>query len=290
MGICSSSEACKTEAGLEFNDNLALDFTSSRRNDIPTYNINGNGERGIRVSKEFLTNLPSAKVLLVSSKSKRSADEPEEATPKVPRLLYDLPDDFCVPKELCLNQEEGLLLNKTTIRLFADYMLDDNKGFTNYKDDADVKVWLKKGNDLYEEHLVVKSVYTLDDDISVDKMVEVLRDVDSRTKWDNGQRETKSIRKFSDCFITFRNVAPMPIIQNRDFVEKMIIFQHNGAYYIYYSSIPDKFCPKRSGYTRGYTMYAVNRIKREGNKTIVRTSTHVPVSYTHLTLPTTPYV
>lgn len=110
MGICSSSEACKTEAGLEFNDNLTFDFSSSRRNNAPTYNVNGNGERDVKVSKEFLTNLPSAKVLLVSSKSKRSADEAEETTPKVPRLLYDLPDDFCVPKELCLNQEEGLSL------------------------------------------------------------------------------------------------------------------------------------------------------------------------------------
>ena len=103
--------------------------------------------------------------------------------------------------------------------------------------------------------------------------MEVLRDVDNRTKWDNNLREAKVIREFSDCFIIFRNVAPMPIIQDRDFVEKMLIFQHNGAYYIYYSSIPDKFFPPQSGYTRGYTMYAVNRIKKEGNKIIVRTST-----------------
>lgn len=30
------------------------------------------------------------------------------------------------------------------MRLFADYMLEDTQGFTNYKDTPDVKVWLKK--------------------------------------------------------------------------------------------------------------------------------------------------
>lgn len=104
-------------------------------------------------------------------------------------------------------------------------------------------------------------------------MIEVLRDVDTRTQWDSNILESKLIRKYSDCFITFRNAAPMPIIQNRDFAEKMLIFQYDDAYYIYYSSIPDKVCPKRSGFTRGYTMYAVNKIKRQGNKIVVRTST-----------------
>jgi hypothetical protein len=28
--------------------------------------------------------------------------------------------------------------------MFADYMLEDMEGFTNYKNDPDVKVWLKK--------------------------------------------------------------------------------------------------------------------------------------------------
>jgi len=30
------------------------------------------------------------------------------------------------------------------MRMFADYMLEDTQGFTNYKNEPDVKVWLKK--------------------------------------------------------------------------------------------------------------------------------------------------
>lgn len=117
------------------------------------------------------------------------------------------------------------------------------------------------------------SIYTLDEDITMDGMIKVLTDIDHRTDWDSGLIQAKILRRFSDCFIMFRTVVHMPIIQNRDFIEKMIVFQYEGSYYIYYSSVPDSYYEKTSDETRGYTMYAVNRISKIGRRIVVRTST-----------------
>lgn len=109
MGMCSSFEMCRAGDGSDFKDEFALEFAAVRNNGKPTYNHELDGENGGKISQDFLTKLPSSKVLLVSSKSRRSQDGLEEAQ-EVQGLRYDLPDDFAVPPELCLNQEEGLKL------------------------------------------------------------------------------------------------------------------------------------------------------------------------------------
>ena len=101
----------------------------------------------------------------------------------------------------------------------------------------------------------------------------MLQDIENRSKWDRSVLEGTVLHRYSNYFITFRTVVHVPIIENRDFVEKMIVYKFQDDYYIYYSSIPDTYCPKRKGYTRGYTMYALNKITRLNDKILVRTCT-----------------
>jgi len=109
MGMCASG-ICGSGYGTDFKDEFTLEFGSAYVKDN-LFSIE-NGNAFSKVSQEFLTNLPSAKVLLVSSKSKRGHKEKDgiEVRQEASGLLYDLADDFTVPKELCFNQEEGLLL------------------------------------------------------------------------------------------------------------------------------------------------------------------------------------
>jgi hypothetical protein len=64
----------------------------------------------------------------------------------------------------------------------------------------------------------------------------------------------------------------MPIIENRDFVEKIITFQMDDTYYMYSSSIPDTYCPKRPKCTRGYNIFSVTRIQRVNDKIVVNSA------------------
>eukprot|EP00826_Nyctotherus_ovalis_P010702 TRINITY_DN1280_c0_g1_i14.p1 TRINITY_DN1280_c0_g1~~TRINITY_DN1280_c0_g1_i14.p1 ORF type:complete len:159 (+),score=25.46 TRINITY_DN1280_c0_g1_i14:250-726(+) len=109
-------------------------------------------------------------------------------------------------------------------------------------------------------------MYTLDGRFPLDLVIEVLSDVNNRTKWEKQILEAELLRKYNESFFTSRMLIHTPWIENRDFAEKVLTFQVDDSYYIYSSSIPDKFCPKRSGCTRGYNIFSVTRMQKVGNK------------------------
>lgn len=100
-------------------------------------------------------------------------------------------------------------------------------------------------------------------------IIEVLTDVENRSKWESQILEGELIHRYGEFFSIYRLLFRTPIISNRDFVEKLIAFQVEDSYYIYSSSIPDTYCPKRSSCTRGYNLFSVTRMQRVGNKIII---------------------
>ena len=125
---------------------------------------------------------------------------------------------------------------------------------------------------MYEGFLSLKYTYILDDSYPIELLIEVLNDIEVRSKWEEQILEAELIHRYSDNFYTYRMLFHMPIIENRDFVEKMIIFQMDDTYYMYSSSIPDIYYPKRPKCTRGYNIFSVTRIRKVKDKIIVNSA------------------
>ena len=106
MGLCNSNEACKVDPGIDFSNNFAVynRYEDGSREYVTSSHI-GN-DKAPAVPKEFFERLPVSKVILVNG----SKISPEKEKPEPPKLKYNQPDDFCIPRELCLNQELGLTL------------------------------------------------------------------------------------------------------------------------------------------------------------------------------------
>eukprot|EP00826_Nyctotherus_ovalis_P005332 TRINITY_DN11202_c0_g1_i15.p2 TRINITY_DN11202_c0_g1~~TRINITY_DN11202_c0_g1_i15.p2 ORF type:complete len:171 (+),score=19.70 TRINITY_DN11202_c0_g1_i15:648-1160(+) len=122
---------------------------------------------------------------------------------------------------------------------------------------------------MFDHFLSIKSICTLDGSFPLQLVVEVLNDIERRPEWEKQFLEAEVLRRHSEAFFTYRILFLTPWIENRDFVEKVVIFQVDDAYYMYSSSIPDSYCPARPKCTRGYNVFSVTRIQRVGNKIVV---------------------
>jgi len=100
-----------------------------------------------------------------------------------------------------------------------------------------------------------------------------MRDIRNRPRWDSKTMETTIIQEYSKNLITFRNKIHMPVISDRDFAEKMIIFQTDeNTCYSYFSTLPDNVYPEKDGCVRGHTIYGVNCTQKIGKQIFIRTS------------------
>lgn len=119
--------------------------------------------------------------------------------------------------------------------------------------------------------MTMKSVFTLDGKYPIDKVLETMTDIKTRTEWEEQILESQYIHKYSDAFVTYRVLFKMPIISDREFIEKALIFQSGDSHYIYNSSIPNEYCKEKSGCVRGFNMFSVTRIRKANNKILVET-------------------
>lgn len=85
-----------------------------------------------------------------------------------------------------------------------------------------------------------------------------------RLKWDKNMAKIELIDLTNPCCKLNHSVTKLPINTLRDFVDKQIMFSHNGAIYIYYSMVEDSNTvrephPKSE---RGSTFFGVQKIFR----------------------------
>lgn len=62
------------------------------------------------IPKDFFAQLPEAKVTLLTSKGFKRNDSKTTEVTSIPKSQYDLPDDFVVPENLCIEHEKGVRL------------------------------------------------------------------------------------------------------------------------------------------------------------------------------------
>ncbi len=75
------------------------------------------------------------------------------------------------------------------------------------------------------------------------KVMKACHNAEERPKWDTGlmTAEIVQIPKHNILIWHQMNKSSVKIVNQRDFLEKKVKFEHEGKQYIYYSSVPEDF-------------------------------------------------
>lgn len=116
----------------------------------------------------------------------------------------------------------------------------------------------------------MKSTMFFDESLSFRNIIRLLSDIGTKSEWFSTIGESKLIKRYSRNVATYYYVIKMPFVlmQDREFVEKQVIFRHGDSVYIYASSIKDTFWPKRSNLTRGFSTIVGTKITKVDGKII----------------------
>ena len=119
---------------------------------------------------------------------------------------------------------------------------------------------------------MIKGDIILDAKYKLSKVVETMCDTESRKEWDSTVNCCKLLKKYSPNVMTYYYIVNIPVfmMQNREFVEKRVVFRWKDAVYTYTTSIDDSFYPLSSSLTRGKTIFSGTKVVREGGKIVVR--------------------
>ena len=125
--------------------------------------------------------------------------------------------------------------------------------------------------------LLVKAILTLDGKYNLLDVVEAQCDVETRTNWDPTLRVSKIVKKYNKNLLTYyyEIYIPVPFMNNREFVEKRLVFRWKDMVYIYNSSIDDSLYPHSGDLTRGTTVFSGSRIRRKGPNIVIETATQM---------------
>ena len=128
---------------------------------------------------------------------------------------------------------------------------------------------------------ILKAKLKIEGGNKIGTLVEILCDCSTRQEWDSTIHESKLIKRYSKNLVTRLFVVKIPVLlmQNREFVEKMIVFRWKDAMYLYATSIDDSFSPIRSDMTRGKTLLWGTKITREGDSIIVQTVAQIDFKF-----------
>lgn len=108
---------------------------------------------------------------------------------------------------------------------------------------------------------VVKVSYVFED-VPLINVVDALCDIQIRAQWDSTITSCNVIRQIENNFQTFSYLMEIPELfqDQRDFVEKQIVFRVDDTVYMYASSISDTYAPPQASAVRGDTIFSCFKI------------------------------
>ena len=102
----------------------------------------------------------------------------------------------------------------------------------------------------------------------IERMIRAIHNGPVRVTWDKDLQSGEIFEIVNEKMGLWHQVnsSAIKIVQSRDFLEKKIFFKHDGAYYIFFSSIPDSFRPNEKNVSRAYTVTGFHVWKEEDGK------------------------
>lgn len=147
-----------------------------------------------------------------------------------------------------------------------DELIDCAEGYTQIRNKAGFAAYEKADSPIDKDNILVKAEADLGTKYKMEDIVNVLINVEERASWDSTVREYLLDKRYDKSLLLKRYeiIVPMPLMNNREFVEKQLAFYSDGRFYVYSSSVDDSLEPEKWDLTRARTYVCGSRIEREG--------------------------
>jgi len=241
--------------------------TSPKSNRMPSPSHNPRIPRGEHV---IITKLSS----LQMEENDHNEDEFKE-NGYTTRTSDSLPSDQ-MKEELISSQylniyEKGIIMTKEYIVQILESTLADSS-WKNKSTKENFMLDVRSGSALCPSIMMVKMTVTLDEKFDCEDIIRTLFDKEYRKRWDTTLTTYDEIfnPNPSTAVVYSINKAPSPL-QNRDFIEKRILFRHNDIYYCYWSATPNEIHPivPEDKMVRGSTVFGGQYVKKLENGKIM---------------------
>lgn len=148
-----------------------------------------------------------------------------------------------------------------------DKLIDSSEDYVEIRNKPSFVAYTKNGTFMNEHIIIVKAEFDLGTTYKMEDIANVLINVEERANWDNSVEEYCMDKRYDDCLLLKRYVIifPMPLMQNREFVEKQFAFRSDGNFYVYSSSVDDSLEPLKPTLLRAKTYICGSRIVQEGD-------------------------
>jgi len=148
-----------------------------------------------------------------------------------------------------------------------DELIDSTEDYIEIRNKPGFIAYSKSETNLNKDNIIVKAIFDLGTKYKMEEIVSVLINAEQRTKWDNSVREYVMDKQYDNCLMLKRYevIFPMPLMQNREFVEKQLAFNSKGKFYVYSSSVDNSLEPLKPTLTRATTFICGSRIVQDGD-------------------------
>eukprot|EP00826_Nyctotherus_ovalis_P015651 TRINITY_DN1446_c0_g1_i2.p1 TRINITY_DN1446_c0_g1~~TRINITY_DN1446_c0_g1_i2.p1 ORF type:complete len:196 (-),score=30.37 TRINITY_DN1446_c0_g1_i2:119-706(-) len=147
-----------------------------------------------------------------------------------------------------------------------DEIIECTEGYTEIRNKHGFVAYERADSPIDKENILVKAEIDLGTKYKMADIVNVLINVEERASWDSSVREYLLDKRYDKSLLLKRYeiIVPMPLMNNREFVEKQLAFYSGGRFYVYSSSVDDSVEPQKWSLTRARTFVCGSRIEQEG--------------------------
>jgi len=144
-------------------------------------------------------------------------------------------------------------------------LLNDNEGYNEARSNQNIIVYAKIGSILMPNLLIIKASIQLGSEFEMKDVAEVLVNPEQRESWDSSLVESHTLRVFNKNLLTKKYVVkiPIPLFQDREYVEKQIVFSSDDNIFIYISSVDDLIEPLKTNLTRARTIISGTKLTQK---------------------------
>eukprot|EP01022_Parablepharisma_sp_SALTPOND_P008321 TRINITY_DN135646_c0_g1_i1.p4 TRINITY_DN135646_c0_g1~~TRINITY_DN135646_c0_g1_i1.p4 ORF type:complete len:267 (+),score=19.06 TRINITY_DN135646_c0_g1_i1:1984-2784(+) len=146
----------------------------------------------------------------------------------------------------------------------VDQLLDDTEGYREVKSNENLVVNIKSGSILDKNVIIMKGDIRLSAKYGINNVVNTLAEPEGREKWDSSLIESHILKIYNKWLLLKRYIVKIPMIfmQNREFIEKQVVFRSREKVYMYSTSVDDSFEPIKPDLTRSRTFISANRVTK----------------------------
>ena len=175
-------------------------------------------------------------------------------------------------------EKNKIVFSKRSIIALIKQAFDEkNNEFRElYNDKKSLQISVNsKGSLINNKIQVVRSLYKINKDIyppktTIRTIFRYLNFIKERSSWDTGLKQYKILEGSEDgkeinCIVLNWLKSPLPLVSERDIVDKRYEFYHDGKIYSFESSVNDEIYPPRKSITRIYDYMSIEELYEQDN-------------------------